>query len=272
MRKTPTQHGNHIQNWLLCCRSVLFALTFSSAPQQGRGDFLDVPLPIAPNIQQQQSPDSKTSAAPPNQSRSAEVPTPSPSGKNAQGPGATKSGALPEAQPLAPEASPMTPTQSTQPPRQSQGILSDDVTKHNNNAPITFNGRVVKGLRTSGQLDLEGDVEIVQADAKLLSDKATIFSVPGGNQMRKAIAQGNVKFTKQPTLTAPPLRAEAEEMEYLVPERKIVMTGKPKVWRGAELIQGKEITLDLDTGEVTIKEARGIVEPSKATKAQSERP
>jgi lipopolysaccharide transport protein LptA len=144
--------------------------------------------------------------------------------------------------------------------------MTDDLTKHDSNAPVNVSGKVMKGLRTAGRLDLEGDVVITQADARLLSDKATVFSEPVTNRTKKAIARGNVKFSKQSTPQSPALKAEADEMEYLVAERQVFMTGKPKVWRGNELIQGKEIVLELDSGTVTVKEARGILEPNNMPK------
>jgi lipopolysaccharide transport protein LptA len=145
-------------------------------------------------------------------------------------------------------------------------LMTDDLTKHDSNAPVNVSGKVMKGLRTAGRLDLEGDVVITQADARLLSDKATVFSEPVTNRTKKAIARGNVKFSKQSTPQSPALKAEADEMEYLVAERQVFMTGKPKVWRGNELIQGKEIVLELDSGTVTVKEARGILEPNNVPK------
>lgn len=148
----------------------------------------------------------------------------------------------------------------------SGSLLSDDLTKHDSNAPVNVSGKVMKGLRAAGRLDLEGDVVITQADARLLSDKATVFSEPATNRTKKAIARGNVKFSKQSTPQSPALKAEADEMEYLVAERQVFMTGKPKVWRGNELIQGKEIVLELDSGAVTVKEARGILEPNNVPK------
>ena len=153
---------------------------------------------------------------------------------------------------------------TTKEPAAPKGLLADDLTKHDTSAPIDFRGNVMKGQRAAGQVDLQGDVVITQADARITANSATLLSDRASQQTRKAIARGNVRLTKQPTSAAPPLRAEAEEMEFFVPERRVVMTGKPKVWRGNELIQGREILLDLNSGEVTIKEARGTVEPGKA--------
>ncbi len=146
-------------------------------------------------------------------------------------------------------------------PQKSGGLFGDDITEHDDSAPIEVEGDLVTGVREKGVLNLVGNVKITQDDAKLTSDKATVFSEPGTTRAQRALARGNVKFKKKPTESVPPLRAEADELEYFVADRRIRLFGKPRVWRGAELIQGKEIFVELDTGAVTIKGARGIVEP-----------
>lgn len=233
---------------------VLAAFLMVTAPCAAHADFVDdlgatTPPGPSPNL-----PKDKT------------LPQTPPEKATPTQPGATKD-APPLGRPADSAATPPSPQAAPKAAGQKQepgGLLSEDVTKHDTAAPIDFKGRIMKGQRSLGRVDLEGDVVITQADARMLSDTATLLSDPESQQTRKAIARGKVRFSKQPTPAAPPLKAEAEEMEYFVQERRILMTGKPRVWRGTELIQGKEIVLDLDTGEVTIKEARGIVEPGKA--------
>jgi lipopolysaccharide transport protein LptA len=240
---------------LFCARTLVVVMVQSSLglSNQALGDFADE-IPLAP---------SRSSNPSPSPARPPVPPEGGPGAASVDGPSnaSPSAGSQELAQPPAPASAP-TPTAAP------QGILSDDLTQHNSQAPIDFTGLLMKGHRNIGRVDLEGEVVITQADARMLADKATLFSEPGSQRTNKALAKGNVRFTKQPTAAAPPLRAEAEEMEYFVPERRILMTGKPKVWRGKELIQGREILLDLDTGEVTIKEARGVVEPGKATPQQ----
>ena len=44
--------------------------------------------------------------------------------------------------------------------------------------------------------------------------------------------------------------------------RKVILRGKPKIWRGRELLQGEVIEVFLDTNEIKVRGARGVMDPS----------
>ena len=135
---------------------------------------------------------------------------------------------------------------------------------HNSEATVQVEGDTVQGLRQEGKLILVGNVKIEQDGAVLTSDEATVFAEPNTTQTQRALAKGNVKFRKKATSENPEIRGQSEELEFLVSERTMVLKGKPKLWRGEELIQGRVIEVDLDSGRVKIKGARGVVKPSPA--------
>lgn len=58
------------------------------------------------------------------------------------------------------------------------------------------------------------------------------------------------------------LRAVASELEYFIRTRKVILKGKPKIWRGRELLQGEVIEVFLDTNEIKVRGARGVMEPA----------
>ena len=233
---------------------VWFIVSVIAAGEISRADFGDDLTPLNPAVQSGASPAPaipSSSPAPQRLGPAETAPAPSSSGQtDAHQPVPARSEA-PAAANQVPAAAPA-------------GLLSDDVTQHNPDAPIQIAGDVVKGNRMQGKLVIEGNVKLVQDDAELLSNKATVYSDPGTTKTKRAVAIGNVRFSKKSTLKAPPLRAEAEEMEYFIPERRIRLVGQPKVWRANELIQGKEILIELDSGSVTIMEARGVVEPASS--------
>jgi lipopolysaccharide transport protein LptA len=148
----------------------------------------------------------------------------------------------------------------------SGGLFSDDLTRHDQDAPVKVEGDLVTGAREKGELHLKGNVVIRQANAELRSDEAVVYSEPGSTRADRAIAKGHVRFRKEPNGDAPPLKAEAQELEYFVADRRIRLLGEPRLWRGTELIEGKEIFVELDSGAVTIKGARGVIEPKPTEK------
>ena len=154
------------------------------------------------------------------------------------------------------------------------GLFGPDVRTHNTAAPIILkNGDTLEGSLKSGKMSLKGNVELVQGDTVLKADACELFSKPGSTAAEKAVAKGNVVLRKKPGPGALELRAQAEEIEYFVLTRKVILRGRPKVWRGHELLQGEEINLNLDTEEVSVRGASAVVdpkmEPGKDSKSSS---
>ena len=141
------------------------------------------------------------------------------------------------------------------------GLFGSDVTKHNANAPIRTKGDTLEGSLAKGKMTLTGNVEIQQADTIMRSEVAEVFSKPGTTTPERAVAKGKVSIKKSPSPTVPEIRAVADELEYFVATRRVVLKGKPKIWRGQELLQGEVIEAELDTGEIKVRGARGVVDP-----------
>jgi len=161
-------------------------------------------------------------------------------------------------------------------PTQSQkstggGLFNPDVAKHNTSAPISIQGDEVSASINQGKTSLTGNVVIQQDDTTMKSDVAEIFSKPGTTTPERAVAKGRVSILKRPNPRVPEIRALAEEIEYFIIERRVILKGKPKIWRGKELVQGEVIEMALDTGDIRIRSARSILDPStqQAPKAKS---
>ena len=144
------------------------------------------------------------------------------------------------------------------------GLLSPDVLTHDNSAPIQTVGDELEGSLQKGRTKLRGNVVITQGDAEMKSDEAEIFSAPNTTTPQRAIARGNVRLWKRPNPKVPEIRGVAEEIEYFVLERRVVLKGKPKIWRAQELIQGEVIEMALDTGDIKIRSARSILDPKSS--------
>ncbi len=162
----------------------------------------------------------------------------------------------PNPQPTADTASPATGN------GEQGGLFGPDVRTHNTAAPIILkNSDTLEGSLKGGKMSLKGNVELIQGDTVLKADACELFSKPGSTAAEKAVAKGNVVLRKKPGPGALELRAQAEEIEYFVLTRKVILRGRPKVWRGHELLQGEEINLNLDTEEVNVRGASAVVDP-----------
>jgi lipopolysaccharide transport protein LptA len=144
--------------------------------------------------------------------------------------------------------------------------LGTDVLTHDNSAPIQTLGDELEGSLQKGRTRLKGNVVIIQGDAEMKSDEAEIFSLPNSTTPQRAVAKGNVRLLKRPNPKVPEIRGTADEIEYFVMGRRVILKGKPKIWRADELIQGEVIELSLDTGDVKIRSARSILDPKNAPK------
>jgi lipopolysaccharide transport protein LptA len=159
---------------------------------------------------------------------------------------------------------------STQ-PKQDNGLLNGDFTKHKSDAPVYFKGDTGDSSRKTGILNLIGNVIIIQDDTKLTSDKAQLIGKPGSTfgsgsiSIQKAIATGNVHILKKSSPNAPEIKASANVIEFLVPNRIMILKGKAKVWKEQEFINAEYMEINLGTGDINLKEPHGTIDPRATT-------
>jgi lipopolysaccharide transport protein LptA len=151
--------------------------------------------------------------------------------------------------------------------KQDNGLLNDDLTKHNSNDPVYFKGDSGDGSRKTGILNLVGNVIIIQDKTKLTSDKAQLIGKPGSTfgsgstSIQKAIATGNVHIFKKSSSTAAEIKATANVIEFLVPSKIMILKGKAKVWKEQEFLNAEYMEINLDTGDINLKEPHGTIDP-----------
>lgn len=237
-------------------RAVLLGLVV--APAFARADFEDAPIPneLAPTAAPVQPTKPTNTPAP----VSPEAP---PTAVPARSGGSSKSGAGVKTSPKA------TPPAAAQPSSGQGGSSSGSQSgiDHNSNAPVAYSAQSLEGSLNQGRVVLKGDVEIEQGDALMKSDVAEIFSNKGSTTPTRALAKGRVSLFKSATAQSAELRAVANELEFFMGSRKAVLKGKPKIWRGRELLQGEVIEVFLDTNEIKVRGARGVMDPAANTPA-----
>ena len=156
--------------------------------------------------------------------------------------------------------------------KKSENSLADNdpLANHNSNAPVFFQSDTGNGSKKTGILNLVGNVKIIQDDTTLTSNKAQLLgksgemTLTGSKSVQKAIATGNVHIFKKATAKAQEVKATADKIEFFVPERKMILQGKAKVWKGQEFINADIMEIDLNTGDIKLKAPHGTLDPRSA--------
>ncbi|HNR12479.1 MAG TPA: lipopolysaccharide transport periplasmic protein LptA [Thermodesulfobacteriota bacterium] len=91
-----------------------------------------------------------------------------------------------------------------------------------------------------------GSVKAVKDDMVIHSDQMTTF-YSKGQEVEKIIAQGNVKISQKD------LAASCRMATFLQGAQKIILTGKPKVWQGNNMVSGEKIEILLDQDKILIE-------------------
>lgn len=118
----------------------------------------------------------------------------------------------------------------TKPSYQPINITSDRMEADNRNRTVDFFGNVVAK----------------REDMVIFSDRISAFYTEEGG-IRKIIAHGNVKINQQDRI------ATCTQATFFQPSQKIVLTGKPKVWQGKNIVSGGKITISLNEDKIDIE-------------------
>jgi lipopolysaccharide transport protein LptA len=160
----------------------------------------------------------------------------------------------------------------------TESSLENDISKHNSNAPIYFEGGHAEGSKKTGVLNLIKNVLIIQDDVTLKSEKAQLISTPNSinenpnshsNPIKQAIATGNVRILKKSSTLNPEIKATCDRVEFDIVNKILTLTGNAKVWRNSEYIHANTIEINLTSGDIHLTEPQGTVDPKSATKKQN---
>ena len=177
--------------------------------------------------------------------------------------------------PLTPLPIPVEPVASTPPkdsPKRTAKIKNRKPTKVTESLPVTFESKSLKGTRSEGTIFLQDDVIVTQGDMRMESTQATIHFHPVTNEVKQINASGKVKFFKKNLDTGQTIRADAREAVFQNSEQKVLMRGEPRIWRGDDLMTGKQITYDLKSGWIKADRVEGVLQPGNAEKSPSPSP
>lgn len=101
-----------------------------------------------------------------------------------------------------------------------------------------------------------GNVIARRGDLTLCSESISIIYDRESKSVKELVAEGGVKIIQRNRT------ATGEKAVFVNAENKIILTGNPKVWEGANIIKGARITLFL-------AEDRGVVEADENTRVNA---
>ena len=152
------------------------------------------------------------------------------------------------------------PSPKAQPQEKSKS-RSGKRTKGAHRASVQFESKSLQAMKDQNRVMLKEDVVVTQEDFRMEADEATIYFDPRTREASKIIASGRVKVFKSDAETKQRIKAECNEAVFYNQDRKMVLRGNAKLWRGDDLVRGKQITYELDTGWIKAERVEGVVQP-----------
>jgi lipopolysaccharide export system protein LptA len=103
----------------------------------------------------------------------------------------------------------------------------------------------------------EGNVVVTDPQMQLTSDKLTV-AFDANNKIKSIKAEGKVNIRQTDKV------AKAEEAIYDIDSGKVVLSGKPRVMRGKDMLEGETITMFRNESRILVHpRARLVVYPEK---------
>ncbi|MCC6560386.1 MAG: lipopolysaccharide transport periplasmic protein LptA [Xanthomonadales bacterium] len=127
-----------------------------------------------------------------------------------------------------------------------------------------------KGDAAAGTTLLTGNVRIDQGSLSIRADRAEVEQQD--QDIRRVLLDGTPVHLEQEIEQQGRLKADAERIEYLLAEQKVVLSGNVRIERPRGVMTGTRIVYQLDTGEMSAGEAGSRVHMTIAPKAKAATP
>jgi len=183
--------------------------------------------------------------------------SPTPKAGTKTGSGATKSGKTDDNVGYVPE------------PRRSSSVLAPSTTKTDKKKkekkePVKYQSNGLNGLRTKGTIELLDDVKVTQGTLKMEADEAKIDFDEATDEVTKIVAAGQIKMFRYDEDSGEQIQAFGDRMTFLNSERKVILEGNARLFRGANLLRGQRLIYELDTGWIRAEKVDGELHPDQA--------
>lgn len=139
--------------------------------------------------------------------------------------------------------------------------------------PISYSADNLEYMDGNRQLVLTGNVDVVQNDSRLQSDKLTLYfsqGASGGNALgtgdiSRIVAEGQVYYVR------PDQKARGDRAVYETATDSVTFTGNVVVASDENVIRGETLVLEISGGRTTIRpgggaRVQGVFRPKAAQK------
>ena len=149
-------------------------------------------------------------------------------------------GSAPVPSDITPKVTRIVPTPE-QKPKKAKGGSSQQ--------PINITSDRMEADNRHRTVNFFGNVVAKREDMVIFSDRiSTLYTEKG--KIKKIVAQGNVKINQNGRI------ATCQKATFFQLSQKIVLTGKPKVWQGNNIISGGKITILLNEDRLNIERGK----------------
>ncbi len=127
--------------------------------------------------------------------------------------------------------------------------------------PVYFRGLGLTGLKGEGLVELHKNVIVTQDDFRLESDEAKIYLDEESNEVKRVLAEKEVKITKRDETSGKFIKAFGDSAEFDNRTQLITLRGKARVIKGEDVLTGTVIFYNLETGWIKVDKVKGVVNP-----------
>jgi len=135
-------------------------------------------------------------------------------------------------------------------------------TKQDKKLPIKWSAKGLSAINNQKTIKLIKDVVVTQGNLRLDSDKATVY-LDEQDEVKKVVATGRVKVVKEAEEKKDKISARGQEAIFYNETQMIVLKGRATLWRGGDVIKGKQISYNLVSGMITVDSVEGVVKPEE---------
>lgn len=127
--------------------------------------------------------------------------------------------------------------------------------------PINITSNSLEAETKANKVVFKGNVVARQKDMTITSDELTATYGDNGKELKEVLAAGNVRITQQDMI------AVADNALFMNTDRKIILTGNPKVWQGKDVVSGDKIIYFIDEKRTIVeagqKRVQATIHPGK---------
>ncbi|MFW7378323.1 MAG: lipopolysaccharide transport periplasmic protein LptA [Oligoflexus sp.] len=119
--------------------------------------------------------------------------------------------------------------------------------------------------RNGGLIHLRDNVVVTQEDLRLQANEAKVFvdDKRDDDRIDKVELTGSVKFNKFDERPTEQVSAHGDRATFFNDRQLIELIGNARIWKGNQLIRGKRIIYDIQTGMIEVDQAVGVMQPEE---------